>query len=119
MIRQGDIYWLDLDNPHGSEPGYRRPSIVVQNDFFNRSRIETVMVCPLTTSLKLARAPGNVLLEADEANLPYQSVVNVSQIITVNKSELDEYIGMVSARRMREIITGINGVLEPREVEKY
>lgn len=117
MIRQGDLYWIDLDAPHGSEPGFRRPHIVVQNNVFNASRISTVLVCPLTTNLRRAIAPGNVLLAAGEANLPQQSVVNVSQVFTVNKAELVEYIGTVSSRRFCDILNGITLVLEPREVE--
>ncbi len=117
MIRQGDIYWIDLDAPHGSEPGYRRPHVVVQNNLFNASRIGTVLVCPLTTNLRRAAAPGNVLLAEGEANLSQQSVVNVSQVFSVDKAELDEFVGTVTPRRLREILTGIMLVLEPREVE--
>jgi mRNA interferase MazF len=117
VIRQGDIYWIDLDAPHGSEPGYRRPHVVVQNNLFNASRIGTVLVCPLTTNLRRAAAPGNVLLAEGEANLSQQSVVNVSQVFSVDKAELDEFVGTVTPRRLREILTGIMLVLEPREVE--
>ena len=117
MIRQGDLYWIDLDAPSGSEPGYRRPHIVVQNNLFNASRISTVLVCPLTTNMRRATAPGNVLLVAGEANLPKPSIVNVSQVFTVDKSELGEYIGAISSRRLREILQGITLVLEPRDVE--
>ena len=116
MIHQGDLYWIDLEVPHGSEPGYRRPPLVVQNNLFNASRIGTVLVCPLTTNLRRAIAPGNIMLEADEANLPQQSVVNVSQVFTVDKSALGEYIGTVSSRRLRGVLNGIALVLEPREV---
>jgi mRNA-degrading endonuclease toxin of MazEF toxin-antitoxin module len=81
--RQGDVYWIDLGAPSGSGPGYRHPHVVIQNNVFNRSRINTVVVCALTSNLRRAQAPGNVLLEVGEANLPKQSVVNVSQIFTV------------------------------------
>lgn len=117
MINQGDIFWIDLDEPSGSEPGYRHPHVVVQNNVFNRSRISTVVVCALTSNLKRAAAPGNVLLEPEEANLPKQSVVNVSQIFTVDKSQLYEKIGTLSKRRVREILDGIGLLLEPRELE--
>ena len=117
VIYQGDIFWIDLDEPSGSEPGYRHPHVVVQNNVFNRSRISTVVVCALTSNLKRAAAPGNVLLEPKEANLPKQSVVNVSQIFTVDKSQLDEKIGTLSRRRVREILDGIGLPLEPRELE--
>ena len=116
MIRQGDVYWIDLDEPHGSEPGFRRPHVVVQNNVFNASRIKTVLVCPLTSNLRLGNAPGNVLLTR-EANLPQPSVVNVSQVYTVDKSELGDYIGAVSHRRMRDILDGIELVLEPKDID--
>ena len=117
VINQGDIYWVDLGEPLASEPGYRHPHVVVQNNIFNRSQLKTVVVCALTSNLKRAQAPGNVLLESGEGNLPKQSVVNVSQIYTVDKSQLDEYIGTLSSARVREIINGIKLVVEPREPE--
>lgn len=115
MINQGDIYWIDLDVPEGSEPGYKHPHVVVQNNLFNRSQIRTVVVCPLTTNLKRANAPGNVLLDTKESNLSKQSVVNVSQVFTVDKSQLDEYVGSLSPKRITEILNGIKLVLDPRE----
>ena len=117
VIRQGDIYWIDLEEPHGSEPGYRHPHVVVQNNLFNRSQIRTVLVCPLTSNLKRAGAPGNVLLDKKEANVPKPSVVNVTQVFTVDKSQLSDYIGTLSPRRMRQILEGIKLVIEPREAE--
>lgn len=107
---------MDLDEPSGSEPGYRHPHVVVQNNVFNQSRIRTVVVCPLTSNLKRADAPGNVLLNEGEGNLPKRSVVNVSQVFTVDKAQLSEYIGSLSPGRVREILDGILLVLEPREV---
>jgi len=115
VINQGDIYWIELDEPKGSEPGYRHPHIIIQNNLFNRSHIRTVLVCPLTSNLKRANAPGNVLLEKGEANLPKQSVVNISQVFTVDKNQLDEFIGSLSSKRISEILNGIKLVLEPRE----
>jgi mRNA interferase MazF len=117
VINQGDIFWIDLDEPPGSEPAYRHPHVVIQNNVFNRSRISTVVACALTSNLKRAAAPGNVLLEPKEANLPKQSVVNISQIFTVDKSQLGEKIGTLSSRRVREILDGIRLLLEPRELE--
>jgi len=117
VINQGDIYWIELDEPEGSEPGYKHPHVIVQNNLFNRSQIRTVLVCPLTSNLKRANAPGNVLLEQKESNLPKQSVVNVSQLFAVDKNQLDEYIGSLSPQRVREILDGISLVLEPRDVE--
>ena len=115
VINQGDIYWIELDEPEGSEPGFKHPHVIVQNNLFNRSMIKTVMVCPLTTNLKRATAPGNVLLGKRESNLPKESVVNVSQVFTVDKSQLDEYVGTLSSKRTAEILKGINLVLSPRE----
>lgn len=115
VIRQGDIYWIELDEPDGSEPGYRHPHVVVQNNLFNASKIRTVLVCPLTTNLKRAYAPGNVLLEPKESNLPKQSVINVSQLFTVDRSQLEEYVGTLSSRRITELLDGIKLILEPCE----
>jgi len=115
VINQGDIYWIELDEPEGSEAGYKHPHVIVQNNLFNCSRIRTVLVCPLTSNVKRASAPGNVLLDTKETNLPKQSVVNVSQVFTVDKTQLDEYVGTLSARRILEILNGIKLVLESRE----
>lgn len=117
VINQGDIYWIELDESEGSEPGYKHPHVILQNNLFNRSQIRTVVVCPLTSNLKRANAPGNVLLEKSEANLSKQSVVNVSQIFTVDKVQLDEYIGTLSPKRIGEILEGINLVLQPRDLD--
>jgi len=116
VIKQGEIYWVDLAEPKGSEPGYRHPHIVIQNNLFNDSRINTTVVCSLTSNLSRAKAPGNVMLEKGEANLSKQSVVNISQIFTVNKADLIEKIGQVSEKRMLEILDGIKLLTEPREV---
>lgn len=117
VINQGEIYWIDLEAPRGSEPGYRHPHVVVQNNLFNHSQIRTMVVCPLTSNLKRANAPGHVLLEKREAGLSKQSVVNVSQIFTVDKSQLSDYIGTLSSKRVRQILDGIKLVLEPRDVD--
>lgn len=116
VIEQGEIYWVDLGQPSGSEPVYRHPHIVIQNNLFNTSNINTVVICALTSNVKRAKAPGNVLLNKGEANLPKKSVVNISQIYTVNKSDLIEKIGKVSAKRFNEILEGIKLLTEPREV---
>ncbi len=117
LIRQGDVFWVDLGEPSGSEPGYRHPHVVIQNNVFNRSRINTVVVCTITSNLRRAEAPGNVLLERQEANLPRQSVVNVSQIFTVDKGDLVEKIGTLSSGRVREILSGVQLLIEPRDVD--
>lgn len=117
VIEQGDIYWVDLGEPSGSAPGYRHPHVVIQNNLFNRSQINTVVVCVLTSNLRRGEAPGNVLLEAGEGGLPKRSVVNVSQIYTVDKRDLVEKIGRLSRERIRQVIAGVMLVLEPREIE--
>ena len=116
VIQQGEVYWIDLGDPTGSTPGYKHPHVVIQNNIFNQSRINTVVVCALTSNLKRATAPGNVLLDEGEGNLPKQSVVNVSQIFTVDKRDLEEKIGMLSRKRVMEILSGIQLVLEPRDL---
>jgi len=116
VIQQGDIYWIDLGDPAGSAPGYQHPHVVIQNNVFNQSRINTVVVCVITSNLKRAASPGNILLDEGEGNLPKQSVVNVSQIFTVDKNDLQEKIGMLSRKRVEEILTGVRLVLEPRDL---
>ncbi|MEW6364992.1 MAG: type II toxin-antitoxin system PemK/MazF family toxin [Acidobacteriota bacterium] len=115
VIRQGDIYWVELAEPSGSEPGYRHPHVVIQNNVFNASRISTVMTCALTSNLKLAQVGGNVLLRHAEGNLPKRRVVNVSQVYTVDSSRLLKRIGGLTGDRMREVIEGVRGVIEPKE----
>lgn len=107
VINQGDIYWVPLEEPDGTEPGYIHPHVVIQDNVLNRSRIHTVVVCALTSNLKRAKAPGNVLLEAGEANLPKHSVVVVSQVSTVDKAQLGEYIGSLSQPRIDQILAGM------------
>jgi mRNA interferase MazF len=116
VIAQGDVFWLDTDPPRGFGSGFRRPHVVVQNDIFNASRIQTTVLCAVTSNLTRAKAPGNLLLRKGEANLPRPSVVNVSQVVTVDKSVLREKIGTLSGQRVREIVAGLRLVLEPREL---
>lgn len=116
MIRQGEIFWVFLDDPIGSEPGYLHPHVVIQNNLFNASRIGTVVVCALTSNLARAKSPGNVLLNKGEAGLPKQSVVNVSQLFTLDKIQLGEKIGALSQSRVREVLDGVALLLEPREL---
>jgi mRNA interferase MazF len=117
VIQQGDIYWIELEEPSGSEPGYSHPHVVIQNNLFNQSRIRTVLVCVLTSNLGRAKVPGNVLLDPGEGNLPKQSVVVVSQLFTVDKAQLGEYIGALSRKRIKQIQQGITLLTEPRDVE--
>ena len=115
-IKQGDIFWIDLGTPKGSEPGYRHPHVVIQNNVFNKSKINTVVVCALTSNIERAKAPGNVLLRKGEGNLHKHSVVNISQILTVDKSDLMEKIGSLSLSKLKEIIEGVKLLMEPREI---
>ncbi|NWH05975.1 type II toxin-antitoxin system PemK/MazF family toxin [Desulfobacter latus] len=117
MVKQGEIYWIDFGEPQGSEPGYRHPHLVVQNNLFNQSRINSVVVCSLTSNLRIGNAPGNVTLRKGEANIPKKSVVNISQIYTVNKTDLIEKIGTLSKKRFEEVLQGLSLLLEPREVD--
>ena len=112
------MFWAGVVEPIGSEPGYDRPYVIVQNNAFNNSRIDTVVVCGLTSNLRRAGDPGNVLLSPGEADLPEQSVVNVSQIVTLDKTQLRARIGVLSPEHVREVLRGINLVLEPREASR-
>jgi mRNA interferase MazF len=110
-IRRGEIWWADLDEPRGSEPGYRRPLLIVQSDAFNRSRIATVLAVVLTSNLRLVEAPGNVLVPARAAGLPKDSVANVSQLVTLDREFLEERVGRVPARLMAAVDAGLKLVL--------
>ncbi|MEZ4428443.1 MAG: type II toxin-antitoxin system PemK/MazF family toxin [Nannocystaceae bacterium] len=107
MIRQGDIYWIPADALTPSSPGADHPYVVLQADVLNQGRIDTTVVCALTTNPKRANEPGNVRLEAGEADLPRPSVVVVSQLCTVEKARLGAYIGTLRATRVAEILAGI------------
>lgn len=107
MIARGDVWWASLPDPEGSAPGFRRPVLVVQADAFNRSRIRTVMVVPLTSNQRLAAAPGNVLLAGRDTGLPKDSVANVSQVITIDRSLLDDRLERVSDRLLAEVDAGL------------
>jgi len=116
VIKQGEIYWVDLGEPSGSEPGFMHPHIVIQNNLFNTSKISTVVMCSLTSNLKRGSSPGNVTLKKGEANLPKKSVVNITQIYTVDQNDLCEKIGTVNSKRIKEILLGIQLLTEPREL---
>ena len=118
VIKQGDVFWVNLGKPTGSEPAYRHPHLVIQNNVFNRSRINTVVVCSLTSNLQRAGSPGNVLLEKGEANLLKQSVVNITQIFTVDKADLTEKIGALSRSRMDQVLEGIELLIKPRDIKE-
>ena len=110
-IAQGDVWWADLPEPRGSRPGFRRPVVVVQGDSLNRSRISTVVCVPLTSNLKWTTAPGNVLLQANLTGLPKESVANVSQLITLNKTDLTERTGKLARPKLELVLSGIDVVL--------
>ncbi|MCD4718517.1 MAG: type II toxin-antitoxin system PemK/MazF family toxin [Desulfobacula sp.] len=116
VIEQGEIYWVALGEPGGSEPGYRHPHIVIQNNLFNSSKINTIVMCSLTSNLKRGLSPGNVVLRKGEAGLPKKSVVNITQIYTVDRNDLCEKIGKVTKERIVEILKGIQLLTEPREL---
>jgi mRNA interferase MazF len=111
VISQGEIWWAHLRAPKGSEPGFRRPVVVVQGDALNRSRIATVVCVPLTSNLKWADAPGNVLLAARSTRLPKDSVANVSQIVALDRTVLTERVGKLSAAKVDFLLSGIDVVL--------
>jgi len=110
-MKRGEIWWADLPEPVASEPGYRRPLVIVQIDEFNRSRINTVVVVVLTTNLRLAEAPGNVLLKSSQTGLPKDSVANTSQVLTVDKSFLTEKVGKLRKLELQAIESGLRLVL--------
>jgi mRNA interferase MazF len=110
-LRQGDIVWADFGEPRGSAPGYLRPVVIVQSDPINRSRIGTVVCIPLASNLLLANAPGNLLLRRSETGLPKDSVVNVSQISSLDWDALGERIGSLGQRHLEAIFRGLDIVL--------
>jgi len=112
VIQRGDVWWANLDDPRGSEPGFRRPVVIVQSDAFNRSRIQTVVAVVVTSNLRLVDAPGNVLLRARASGLPKDSVANVSQIITIDHDTLADRAGRLSGDVMTAIARGMRLVLE-------
>jgi mRNA interferase MazF len=111
VIEQAEIWWADLDEPIGPAAGFRRPVIVVQSNALNRSRIGTVVCVPLTSNLKWADAPGNVLLSKGESGLPQDSVANVSLIVALDKQQLTERVRKVPSRRFELILSGIDTIL--------
>ena len=107
VIQQGEIWWAELPEPRGSEPGFRRPVVVVQGEAFNRSRINTILCVTISSNLRLADAPGNVLLPVNQSNLPKESVANVSQVITLDRTFLTERVGSLPPGLLRAILDGI------------
>ncbi len=110
-IRRGEIWWADLGEPTGSEPSMRRPVLVVQDNQYNRSRMATVIVLSVTSNTRLADMPGNILIGREESGLPKASVINVSQIATIDRSWLENKAGSVSMTLMEEVDYGLGMVL--------
>lgn len=111
-MRRGEVWWADIPEPTGSEPGFRRPVVIVQADMFTESQLRTVIVITLSSNLRLAQAPGNVLLNVKATRLPKASVANVSQMLTLNKTALSELAGILNATTMRSIDKGLRFVLD-------
>jgi mRNA interferase MazF len=115
VISQGEVHWIDFGAPKGSAPANRRPCVIVQNDAFNASRISTVVVAAVTSNLMLGQAFGNVSLRKGEGGLNRRSVVNISQLVTVDRTMLRGRIGKLSRPRLGEVLQGIYGLLRPVE----
>ena len=107
VIRRGEIWWAELTDQQGPEPGYRRPVVIVQSDAFNRSRIGTITVVAITSNLSLAQAPGNVRLSCKDSRLPREAVVNVAQILTLDRRLLAECVGLLPGREVEKIDAGL------------
>ena len=110
MIR-GEIWWADFGIPFGSETGFERPILIIQDDSFNNSKINTIIVLPITTNLLLENAPGNVFLESKISGLPKDSIVVVSQIDTIDRKRIFKKVGKINTIYMNEIEEGVALVL--------
>jgi len=110
-VQRGDIWWAVLPDPIGSEPGYRRPVLIVQSDTFTRSAIRTVLCAAITSNLQLAAAPGNIRIAARSSGLPKPSVINVSQVSAIDRTFLKERIKTIDAELMRQVDDGLRLVL--------
>jgi len=111
-MNRGEIWWANLLDPRGSEPGYRRPVIIISSDTFNRSLIKTVIVVVITSNRLLAKAPGNVMLPAGDTGLSKDSVANVSQVITLDKTFLSECMGVLPSKLLQRVEAGLRLVME-------
>ena len=112
VIRKGSVYWVDFSPAKGSEPMGKRPGLVLQNDLLNDSKLNTVIVAAITSTLKFGELPGNVSLDKGEANLPRRSVINMTQIKTVDKLSLKEKIGTLSKERLAQVYEGMKLVMD-------
>lgn len=111
VIRRGDIWWVDLPEPKGSMPGFRHPMLIIQQDSFNQANINTVIGVVITTNLRLGQMPGNVILKARQSGLLVEAVVNITQIVTANKSDLLEYVETLPERKMEQVENSLRLVL--------
>ena len=111
VVSQGDVWWADLPKPIGPGPGLRRPVVVIQSDAFNRSRIATVVCIPLTTNLRWASVPGNVLLPSPVTSLPQDSVANASLVVSIDKELLIEHVGKLTRAKLELVLAGLDAVL--------
>ena len=114
VVGQGEIWWADLAEPRGSEPGFRRPVVVIQGDALNRSKLGTVLCVVLTSNLRWADAPGNVLLSARTTGLLVDSVANISQIVTLDREVLLERVGKIARTKLGLILSGLDAILDRR-----
>ena len=110
-VAQGDVWWAELPEPAGSEPGFRRPVVVAQGDALNHSRLGTVVCVPITSNLRWADAPGNVLVEGSRSGLPRDSVANVSQVVSLDRDVLAERVGKLPAHLLEAVLDGIDVIL--------
>jgi mRNA interferase MazF len=111
-MERGEVWWAQLPDPSASEPGFRKPVVIIQSDSFNRSRIRTIIAVVLTSNLRLAEAPGNLWIPASASGLPRDSVANVSQVITVDRGLLTEKVGRLQSKALRSIEEGLRLVLD-------
>jgi mRNA interferase MazF len=111
MIRRGQVWWVDLGEPRGSEPGFRHPALVLQRDEVNASKLATVVVCVLTSNKAHASAPGNTLLPKRATGLPRDSVANASQMATLNKDDLETLAGTVPKHLLEKVDEGLRWFL--------
>ena len=110
-MRRGEVWWASLGAPHGSQPGFRRPVVVVQSNDFNESSIRTIVCATITSNVRLALAPGNVVLRPREGGVRTESVVNVSQLLTIDKDVLTERLGRLTAKKLHQLDEGLRLVL--------
>lgn len=111
VIERGEIWWADLPEPKGSMPGYRHPVLILQSDKFNRASLDTIIGVVITTNLRLENMPGNILITPRQSGLAQDSIINITQIVTANKTDLMEFVGTLSERKMEQIDEGLRLVL--------